>query len=74
MSATRCGPRTGPPTESAGVVGVVALAYQVPQLLVPIMAAVLLPIGGDNYTALYVFAICTAVIGGLAILPIMKVR
>lgn len=55
--------------------GVVALAYQVPQLLVPIIAAVLLPTGGgNNYTALFVFAIAMAVIGGLAILPIKKVR
>jgi len=55
--------------------GVVALAYQVPQLLVPIVAAALLPTGGgDNYTALFVFAICMAVIGGLAILPIKRVR
>lgn len=55
--------------------GVVALAYQVPLLLVPIVAAVLLPTGGgNNYAALYVFAICMAVIGGLAILPIKKVR
>lgn len=55
--------------------GVVALAYQVPQLAVPIVAAVLLPTGGgDNYTALFGFAIAMAVIGGLAILPIRKVR
>lgn len=55
--------------------GVVALAYQVPQLLVPVVASVLLPLaGGNNYSALYVFAICMAVVGGLAILTIKKVR
>lgn len=55
--------------------GIIALAYQLPQLLVPVMALPLLAIGGGgNYTALYLAAIVCAVIGGLAVLPIRGVR
>ena len=55
--------------------GIVALSYQLPQLLVPITAVPLLAIGGgENYTALYVAAIVFGVLGGLAVLPIKGVR
>ena len=55
--------------------GIVALSYQLPQLLVPITAVPLLAIGGgENYTALYVAAIVFGVLGGLAVLPIRGVR
>ncbi len=55
--------------------GIVALSYQVPQLLVPVVAVPLLAIGGgENYTALYGAAIVFGVLGGLATLPIKSVR
>ncbi|WP_353114540.1 MFS transporter [Microbacterium sp.] len=55
--------------------GIVALSYQVPQLLVPILAIPLLAIGGgQNYTALLIAAIAFGVIGGLAVLPIRSVK
>ncbi|WP_195907788.1 MFS transporter [Microbacterium gorillae] len=55
--------------------GIVALSYQIPQLLVPIIAVPLLAIGGgENYTALYVAAIVFGILGGLAVLPIRRVR
>ncbi|MEI3848743.1 MULTISPECIES: MFS transporter [Microbacterium] len=55
--------------------GIVSLSYQVPQLLVPIVAVPLLAIGGgENYTALFIAAIVFGVLGGLAVLPIRGVR
>lgn len=55
--------------------GIVALSYQLPQLLVPITAVPILAIGGgDNYTALFIAAIIFGVLGGLAVLPIKSVR
>ncbi|MGQ7311503.1 MFS transporter [Microbacterium arabinogalactanolyticum] len=56
--------------------GIVALSYQVPQFLVPMLAIPLLAIGGDgpNYTALFAAAIVFGVLGGLAVLPIRSVR
>ncbi|QEW04078.1 MFS transporter [Microbacterium lushaniae] len=65
-----------PTFEEAGKdLGIVALSYQLPQLLVPVVAVPLLAIGGgENYTALYVAAIVFAVLGGLSVLPIKSVR
>ncbi|MDR6865719.1 MFS family permease [Microbacterium resistens] len=56
--------------------GIVALSYQVPQFLVPMLAIPLLAIGGgsSNYTALFAAAIVFGVIGGLAVLPIRSVK
>lgn len=56
--------------------GVVALAYQLPQLVAPLLAVPLLAIGGGppNYQALFVAAAVAAVIGGLVVLPIKGVR
>ena len=55
--------------------GIVALAYQLPQLLVPLVAVPVLAIGGGgNYTALYIVAIALSLLGGLAVLPIKKVK
>jgi hypothetical protein len=55
---------------------VIALSYQLPQLLVPVLATPLLAIGhaGPNYFALYVGAVVVAVLGALAVLPIRSVR
>ncbi|WP_294179724.1 MFS transporter [uncultured Schumannella sp.] len=65
-----------PNFENAGKdLGIVALAYQLPQLLVPIIAVPVLAIGGGgNYTALYIVAIVLSLLGGLAVLPITKVK
>jgi MFS family permease len=55
--------------------GVVALSYELPQIIVPLMAVPILAIGGgDNYAALWVAAIIAAVLGALAVLPIRSVR
>lgn len=62
-------------TDAGKDLGIVALSYQVPQLLVPIVAVPVLAIGGgENYTALYVAAIVFGVIGAVAVLPIRSVR
>jgi len=55
---------------------VVALSYQLPQLLVPVLATPLLAIGnaGPNYFALYLGAVVAALLGALAVLPIKTVR
>ncbi len=55
--------------------GIVALSYQLPQVLVPLTAVPILAIGGgDNYGALFGFATILAVLGGLSVIPIKKVR
>ena len=66
-----------PATAQAGAgLAVVALPYQLPQLLVPVMATPLLAIGnaGPNYFALFLGAVVLAVLGALAVLPIKNVR
>lgn len=61
--------------EAGKDLGIVSLSYQLPQLLVPIVAVPLLALGGgENYHALYLAAIVFAVLGGLAVLPIRSVR
>ncbi len=54
--------------------GIVALSYQLPQILGPIIAAVLLFFSSGDYEALYLFAIVCSLVGGLAIIPIRGVR
>lgn len=56
--------------------GIVALSYQLPQFIVPVLAVPILAIGGSghNYTALLIAAIVYGIIGGLAVLPIRSVR
>ncbi|MEV6638652.1 hypothetical protein [Amycolatopsis sp. NPDC051371] len=55
---------------------VIALSYQLPQLLVPVLATPLLAIGdaGPNYFALFLGSVAAAVFGALAVLPIKDVR
>ncbi|MFI6510410.1 MFS transporter [Streptosporangium sp. NPDC050855] len=60
--------------EAGKDLGIVALSYQVPQLLVPILAVPLLAAGGGGYDVFFVAAIVFAVLGGLAVLPIRTVR
>lgn len=66
-----------PTFEEAGKdLGIVSLSYQVPQVLVPVIAIPLLAIGGsgENYAALFVAAIVCGILGGLAVLPIKSVK
>lgn len=66
-----------PTFEEAGKdLGIVSLSYQVPQVLVPVMAIPLLAIGGggENYAALFIAAIVCGILGGLAVLPIRSVK
>ena len=66
-----------PDFEEAGKdLGIVSLSYQVPQVLVPILAIPLLAIGGggENYSALFISAIVCGVLGALSVLPIKGVR
>ncbi|MEV4939729.1 MFS transporter [Streptomyces zaomyceticus] len=63
-------------TDAGTGLAVIALSYQLPALLVPALATVLLGIGdtGPNYTALFVAAVAASALGGLAVLPIKNVR
>jgi len=66
-----------PDFEEAGKdLGIVSLSYQVPQVIVPILAIPLLAIGGsgENYSALFIAAIVCGVLGALSVLPIKGVR
>lgn len=66
-----------PETESSGKdLGVVAMAYLLPQLLVPVLATVLFGLRGGltDFSPLYVSAMVLSVLGGLAVLPIKSVR
>ncbi|WZH35522.1 MAG: MFS transporter [Microbacterium enclense] len=60
--------------EAGKDLGIVALSYQVPQLLIPVIALPLLAAGGGGYDAFFVLAIAFALVGGLAVLPIRSVR
>jgi MFS family permease len=66
-----------PPSVEGGTgLAVIALSYQLPQLLVPVLATGLLAIGGagPNYVALFGGAVVATVLGALAVLPIRGVR
>jgi len=56
--------------------GIVSLSYQVPQVLVPVLAIPLLAIGGsgENYSALFIAAIVFGLVGALCVLPIKSVK
>ena len=62
--------------EAGKDLGIVSLSYQVPQVLVPVLAIPLLAIGGsgENYSALFIAAIVFGVLGGLCVLPIKSVK
>ncbi len=60
--------------EAGKDLGIVALSYQVPQLVIPVIALPLLAAGGGGYDAFFILAIGFAVLGGLAVLPIRSVR
>jgi hypothetical protein len=61
--------------EAGKDLGIVSLSYQLPQVLVPVIAIPLLAIGGsgENYSALFIAAIVFGVLGALAVLPIKSV-
>src|SRR5664279_3941882 len=54
--------------------GVLNIAGALPYSVAPAIAPVILVIGGGSYGVLYAFAGVCAIIGGLAILPIKRVR
>lgn len=54
--------------------GVVALAYQLPQFLAPALAVPILALSGGDYRGLYAAAVVFAVLGALAVLPIRSAR
>ena len=62
--------------EAGKDLGIVSLSFQVPQVLVPVIAIPLLAIGGtgENYSALFIAAIVFGVLGGLSVLPIKSVK
>lgn len=62
--------------EAGKDLGIVSLSYQVPQVIVPVLAIPLLALGGsgENYSALFIAAIVFGVLGGLCVLPIKSVR
>ncbi|MFE6157778.1 MFS transporter [Streptomyces sp. NPDC056486] len=65
-----------PDSADAGTgLAVIALSYQLPNLLVPVLATLLLAIGdaGPNYVALFGAAVIASTLGALAVLPIKSV-
>ncbi|MDQ1218277.1 MFS family permease [Microbacterium arborescens] len=60
--------------EAGKDLGIVSLSYQVPQLLIPLIALPLLATGGGGYDVFFILAIVLALVGGLAVLPIRSVR
>ncbi|SKW17611.1 major facilitator superfamily [Mycobacteroides abscessus subsp. abscessus] len=66
-----------PETESSGKdLGVVAMAYLLPQLLVPLLATALFGMHSaqGDFSILYIASMVLSVLGGLAVLPIKAVR
>lgn len=65
-----------PSVDDAGKdLGIVALSYQLPQVIGPIVGAWVVGLGGgSNYTNLFLFTIVLAALGALAVLPIKGVR
>lgn len=63
---------------SAGSVGkdlgVLNLASNIPQILVPILAALLLSMFGGNYTVIFIYAIVGVVVSSLLVFPIKSVK
>ncbi|MDQ1203885.1 MFS transporter [Microbacterium sp. SORGH_AS_0862] len=60
--------------EAGKDLGIVALSYQIPQLLIPILALPLLAAAGGSYDLFFIAAIVLAIAGGLAVIPIRSVR
>lgn len=65
-----------PSVDDAGKdLGIVALSYQLPQVIGPIVGAWVVGLGGcSNYTNLFIFTIVLAALGALSVLPIKGVR
>lgn len=64
-----------PSREDAGKdLGIVALAYQLPQIIGPVVGAAVISLAGGDYRGLFVFSIVCSVLGGLAVVPIRGVR
>lgn len=64
-----------PSREDAGKdLGIVALAYQLPQIIGPVVGAGVIALSGGDYSGLFLFSIVCSVLGGLAVVPIRGVR
>ncbi|WP_156759874.1 MFS transporter [Microbacterium karelineae] len=64
-----------PSREDAGKdLGIVALAYQLPQVIAPVIAATVIALAGGTYTGLFAFSIVCSALGGLTIIPVRGVR
>lgn len=54
--------------------GVLNVATNIPQTLVPILAAVLLGMFGHNYAVIFIYAIIGVILSSLCVFPIKSVR
>jgi len=64
-----------PSREDAGKdLGIVALAYQLPQVIAPVIGAGVIAVAGGSYTGLFAFSIVCSALGGLTIIPVRGVR
>lgn len=54
--------------------GIVALSYQLPQVVAPIVGAGIIALAGGSYQGLFWFAIGSALIGAVAIIPVRGVK
>lgn len=64
-----------PSRQDAGKdLGIVALAYQLPQIIGPVVGATVISLAGGDYDGLFLFSIICSVLGGIAVIPIRGVR
>ncbi|PWH07287.1 MFS transporter [Brachybacterium endophyticum] len=54
--------------------GIVALAYQLPQIIGPVVGAGVISLAGGDYTGLFLFSMICSVLGGILIIPIRGVK
>ncbi|MBQ1442320.1 MAG: MFS transporter [Renibacterium sp.] len=54
--------------------GIVALAYQLPQVLAPFAVALCIGLAGGSYLGLYLLSILCSVLGGVTIIPVRGVK
>lgn len=64
-----------PSRQDAGKdLGIVALSYQLPQIIGPVVGAAVIALAGGDYDGLFLFSIICSALGGLAVIPIRGVR
>jgi MFS family permease len=67
-------PKPGEPDATGKDLGILTTAVNVPQILSPVMAAMLLSLTGNNYPALFVVSGLFVLVGSFLVLPIRSVR